>query len=167
MLCVVEQARGVFLKPSSCSLCPFAFCFLIPHARHRPERGQTEKRFPAKGRRTRRWRSPPRRDRLPTRSRTPSLPSLPGAPPETGQHGALTLVLVLQRRAARGQDEHRGIHHGGRHGSNRLTRVIGFPQHGQVMIHGARLGGRGGSRQSSNARMRAHFSFAAGLHQPK
>ena len=45
-------------------------------------------------------------------------------------------------------------------------RSIGLPQHGQALIHGARLGGGSPGFQSSSARMRSHFVFAAGLHQP-
>jgi len=52
------------------------------------------------------------------------------------------------------------------HRTSDPTRVIGWPQHGQVMTHGARGGGRGGSFQSSSASTRAHFALAAGLHQP-
>ena len=45
-------------------------------------------------------------------------------------------------------------------------RSIGRPQHGQALTHGARLGGGSPGFQSSNARMRSHLVFAAGLHQP-
>ncbi len=116
-LCVVEQARGIFLKWSSCWLFSFAFSFLIPAPGSVRPRLPIRNEWRAKGRRGRRIDY--RRDAEAQRCERPRPRSSPA-----GQHGALTPVAFLRRRVGRVRDRRLESHHGGRHGTSRPRRVI-------------------------------------------